>query len=102
MSVAWTFAEALKAAGKDLTRDSFVKAVESTKYQGPGLVELTYSSSDHGGYEGTQMGVIKNGTIELSGDPQDVSSDLTVSKSSYTQAKPADAGILPASAIPSS
>ncbi len=97
MSVAFSFAEALKTAGKDLTRDDFVKAIENTKYQGPGIVPLTYSATDHAGFDGVQMGVIKGNTIELEGDPEVVDNNLQVSKSSYQPAKPGDAGILPSS-----
>jgi ABC-type branched-subunit amino acid transport system substrate-binding protein len=67
MASAYTFAQALKAAGKNPTRQSLVNAVESTKFGGPGLVPFRYSKDQHGGYGGAQVGSVKNGAIVLSG-----------------------------------
>jgi ABC-type branched-subunit amino acid transport system substrate-binding protein len=69
MASAYTFAQALDAAGDDPTRESLVEAVENSDFTGPGLVPFRYSDSDHGGYAGTQMGSIKNGELVLSGTP---------------------------------
>jgi ABC-type branched-subunit amino acid transport system substrate-binding protein len=69
MAVAYTFAEALKAAGKDPTRESLVSAVEAGKLSGPGLVPFRYSKTVHGGYGGAQIATIKNGQITLQGTP---------------------------------
>jgi ABC-type branched-subunit amino acid transport system substrate-binding protein len=75
MASAYTFAQALKDAGKSPTRQSLVNAVETSKFIGPGLVSFRYSKDQHGGYGGAQMGAVKNGQIVLSGpvfvtDPQ--------------------------------
>jgi ABC-type branched-subunit amino acid transport system substrate-binding protein len=67
MASAYTFAEALKAAGRNPTRQSLVKAVETTKFSGPGLAPFRYTKNEHGGYGGVQIGQIKNGQLALSG-----------------------------------
>jgi ABC-type branched-subunit amino acid transport system substrate-binding protein len=67
MASAYTFAQALKAAGKNPTRQSLVDAVAKGGFMGPGLVPFRYSKDQHGGYGGAQTGTVKNGTIVLSG-----------------------------------
>jgi ABC-type branched-subunit amino acid transport system substrate-binding protein len=68
--VAYTFAEALAKAGKNPTRQSIVKAVETGNLSGPGLVPFRYGKNgSHAGYTGTQIGVIKGGAIKLQGQP---------------------------------
>jgi len=70
MGVAYTFVEALIAAGQNPTRDSIVKAVASGKLTGGGaLVPFSYSSTNHQGYSGVQMGMIQNGAVVLTGTP---------------------------------
>jgi ABC-type branched-subunit amino acid transport system substrate-binding protein len=58
-----TFAELLKATGKDLTRSRLVKTLETSgkNLVSPGLVPFTYSASDHYGYSGSEMVQIENG-----------------------------------------
>jgi ABC-type branched-subunit amino acid transport system substrate-binding protein len=70
MAAAYTFAQALAAAGDDPTRDSLIEAVEGGLDQGPGLVPFRYSADSHAGFTGTQVGVIKGTVIELTGSPQ--------------------------------
>jgi ABC-type branched-subunit amino acid transport system substrate-binding protein len=67
MASAFTFAQALKGAGKNPTRQALVNAVENGKFGGPGLVPFRYTKDQHGGYGGAQMGQIKNGAVTLSG-----------------------------------
>jgi branched-chain amino acid transport system substrate-binding protein len=69
MAAAYTFAQALKAAGQNPTRQSLVEAVNKGGFTGPGLVPFRYSKTDHGGYAGAQIGVLKNGKITLIGQP---------------------------------
>jgi ABC-type branched-subunit amino acid transport system substrate-binding protein len=69
MASAYTFAQALKNAGKDPTRQSLVDAVEKGGFSGPGLVPYRYSKSEHGGFGGAQIASIKNGEIVTSGQP---------------------------------
>jgi hypothetical protein len=98
MANAYTLVQALKAAGKNLTRQSLVNAINSAgaSWKGPGLVPFRYSSSDHGGYSGVEMGQIRNGQIVLFGGP--LTTDPTASSplTPYTTAQTAP----PASGIP--
>ena len=56
MSEAYTFVQALKAAGQNPTRASIIAAVENSHWtDGPGLTPYAYSSSDHNGFTGVEM-----------------------------------------------
>jgi ABC-type branched-subunit amino acid transport system substrate-binding protein len=72
MAVAYTFAQALKAAGKNPTRQSLVQAVENNgaSWQGPWLVPFRFSKNSHAGFTGGQIAIIKNGVAVLQGSPQ--------------------------------
>jgi branched-chain amino acid transport system substrate-binding protein len=61
MSVAYLFVQSLQAAGKDLTRDGIIEAVQKNGFQGPALVPLRFSGTDHAGYAGTQLTKIESG-----------------------------------------
>jgi branched-chain amino acid transport system substrate-binding protein len=61
MSVAYLFVQSLQNAGKDLTRDSIIAAVQKNGFQGPGLVPLRFSDKDHSGYGGTQLTKVQGG-----------------------------------------
>jgi ABC-type branched-subunit amino acid transport system substrate-binding protein len=69
MANAYTLAQTLALAGKNLTRESVVKALKEKGSQltGPGLVPYRYSSSNHGGFAGVQMGQVKGGVINQFG-----------------------------------
>jgi branched-chain amino acid transport system substrate-binding protein len=69
MAQAYTFLQVLKAAGTKLTRGSLVAAVQKGGYSGPGTVPLVYSATDHSGYSGVQVAVVKNGVPTLTGQP---------------------------------
>jgi branched-chain amino acid transport system substrate-binding protein len=71
MANAFTLVQALKAAGKNLTRQDVVQAIQQqgAKWTGPGLVPYRYSTTDHGGFSGVEMGRIKNGKVVLFGGP---------------------------------
>src|SRR3954471_14949292 len=69
MAVAYTFAEALKAAGANPTREGIIKAIEQGLPQGPGLVPFRFSGSSHAGFIGAQIGVIKGTAVQLQGSP---------------------------------
>ena len=60
MANAYTLVQALKAAGKNLTRQDLVNAINTNgaKWTGPGLVPFRYTTSDHGGFCGAEMGKI--------------------------------------------
>jgi ABC-type branched-subunit amino acid transport system substrate-binding protein len=57
VALAYTFVQALQAAGKNLTRAGLVSAIEKSgkSFVTPGLVPLSYSSSSHFGFEGAQV-----------------------------------------------
>ena len=100
MASAYTLVQALQAAGKNLTRQGLVKAVEQQggKWTGPGLVPFRYTATQHGGYAGVEMGVIRGGVIGLDGKPliSDPTPGGAITPYSGTQPAP------PASGVPSS
>jgi branched-chain amino acid transport system substrate-binding protein len=96
MAAAYTFVQALKAAGQNPTRDSIVKAIESSHFSGPGLVPFGFSGSSHAGYTGAQIGIIKGTAIKLLGTPM-TTDDGTGAITPYTTAQPQ----APPSGIPS-
>ena len=94
MASAYTFAQALKAAGKNPDRQSLVDAVETTKFTGPGLVPFRYTKTEHGGYGGAQMGMIKNGQIVLTGQPMTTDpGDGAITPSSGSSTAPSGTGL---------
>ncbi|MGZ4238916.1 MAG: ABC transporter substrate-binding protein [Solirubrobacteraceae bacterium] len=99
MANAYTLIQALQAAGKNLTRQSIVQAIEQNgaKWTGPGLVPYRYSTADHGGFSGTQIGQIKNGKIVLTGTPLTTTPDPNSPITPYTTAQPAP----PTTGVPS-
>ncbi|HKS98878.1 MAG TPA: ABC transporter substrate-binding protein [Rugosimonospora sp.] len=66
-SVGYLFVQALRAAGKNLTRQGIVQAVEKGGFTGPGLSPLRFSASDHSGYGGLSMGRVQDGKQILFG-----------------------------------
>jgi ABC-type branched-subunit amino acid transport system substrate-binding protein len=93
-SVGYLFVEALRAAGKNLTRQGIVQAVERNGFTGPGLFGLRFSKSDHSGYGGLQMGKVQGGKAVLFG-PVYTTDDATgaVTESNTTPAAPPANGI---------
>jgi ABC-type branched-subunit amino acid transport system substrate-binding protein len=63
MSFAYTFVQALAAAGKDLTRDGLVKAIEDKggDFAGPELAPYRYSSDSHLGISGMEIVQLQDG-----------------------------------------
>jgi branched-chain amino acid transport system substrate-binding protein len=55
MVQAYTFGQALKAAGRDLTRQKLVDAMTSGALEGPGVTPFAYSASSHSGYTGAYV-----------------------------------------------
>ncbi len=96
MAAAYTFVAALKAAGKNLTRQGIVNAVTTANLAGPPLVPYAYSSSSHAGLTGVQIGTIQNGAIRLTGTPL-VTDDGSGAITPYTTTPPtpAQTGVLP-------
>jgi branched-chain amino acid transport system substrate-binding protein len=63
MSFAYTFVQALEAAGDDLTRDGLVKAIEDQggDFAGPQFAPYRYSSDSHLGISGMQIVELQDG-----------------------------------------
>jgi branched-chain amino acid transport system substrate-binding protein len=69
MSQAYTAVQALQKAGKDLTRESFVKAIEANDFApNPGLVPFNYAADNHSGYSGGAFAVVRKGVFVTEGD----------------------------------
>ncbi|BCY14902.1 ABC transporter substrate-binding protein [Actinoplanes sp. L3-i22] len=69
MAVAYLFVQSLQSAGKDLTRDGIVAAVQKNGFQGPGLVPLRFADKDHSGYGGEQLTKVQGGKAVFFGQP---------------------------------
>lgn len=67
MSMAYNAYQLFQKAGKNLTRTSIINALNGADLSGPGLLPLTFSSSDHRGYEGEQMAKFSGGSVSLFG-----------------------------------
>ncbi|MFZ1995927.1 MAG: ABC transporter substrate-binding protein [Solirubrobacteraceae bacterium] len=99
MANAYTLVQALKAAGKNLTRQDLVDAIDKQggKWTGPGLVPYRYGGSQHGGFGGAEMGKIQNGKIVLFGGPLTTTPAAGSAITPYTAAQPAP----PSTGVPS-
>jgi branched-chain amino acid transport system substrate-binding protein len=99
MANAYTLVQALQAAGKNLTRQGLVNAVDNdgATWTGPGLVPFRYSKTEHGGYEGAEMAQVKGGKIVETGGPLVTEPTASSPITPYTKAQPAP----PASGVPS-
>jgi ABC-type branched-subunit amino acid transport system substrate-binding protein len=71
MASAYTVVQALRAAGRNLTRQGLVNAIEQdgATWTGPQLVPFRFSRDDHGGIGGVEIGQVRNGRIVLFGGP---------------------------------
>ena len=100
MASAYTLVQALQAAGKNLTRQGLINAINQhgASWKGPGLVPFRYSTSDHGGYAGAAIGMVKNGKTVLTGGPLTTTPAAGSPITPYSGTQPAP----PANGIPSS
>jgi branched-chain amino acid transport system substrate-binding protein len=69
MAVGYMFVQALKAAGKNPTRQSIVDAVEKGGFTGPGIVPVGFTQTNHTGYTGVQLAKINGTQTTLFGQP---------------------------------
>ena len=67
MSVGYLFVQSLQAAGKDLTREGLIEAVERAGSPVPVLTPLRYSKDDHSGYGGVRMSKVTGKISEYFG-----------------------------------
>jgi ABC-type branched-subunit amino acid transport system substrate-binding protein len=97
MASAYSLVQALEANGKDLTRQSIVNTFNSkgASWQGPGLSPFRFSTTQHGGFSGVQMGMIQGGKIVLSGPvlTTEPTAGSAITALSTTQAPPPSSGI---------
>ena len=97
MASAYTLVQALQAAGKNLTRQGIVTAIDNDggKWTGPGLVPFRYTKTEHGGYAGVEMGVIHGGVIVLDGKPltTDPTAGSAITPYAGTQPAPPESGV---------
>jgi len=76
MEVAYTFVQAMKAAGQNPTRSGIVHTLETTRLTGgPGIVPFGYASGNHLGYLGVQVAIIGAGGSVTTTGPIYTSSD---------------------------
>jgi branched-chain amino acid transport system substrate-binding protein len=66
MSQAYTFVQALQAAGENLTREGLVEAIEKAgaDFEGPGVAPFRFSADSHMGISGMQLVEIRGGIGE--------------------------------------
>ncbi len=97
MANAYTLVQALQAAGKNVNREDVVKAIEENgaKWTGPGLVPYRYSTDQHGGFSGVQMGRVEGGKVVQFGKPlvTEPTQGTPISTYSGTQPPPPTSGI---------
>jgi ABC-type branched-subunit amino acid transport system substrate-binding protein len=91
MAAAYSLAQTLQLAGKDLTREKLIDVIneKGSQLSGPGLVPYRYSKSEHGGYGGVEMGQVRNGKIVLFGGPLVTEPTAGAPITPYTTAQPA-------------
>lgn len=73
---AMVLVEGLKRAGKELTREKFISAIESIHQMNAGLgqkLTLNYSASDHKGFDNVYPTIVKSGQPVLLTDWSDIS-----------------------------
>ena len=99
MANAYTLVQALKAAGKNLTRQGLIKAIETSgrKWTGPGPGAVPLLDDRAGGYGGAEMAQIRGGKIILFGGPLTTDPTPAAPITAYSGKQPAP----PASGVPS-
>jgi ABC-type branched-subunit amino acid transport system substrate-binding protein len=98
MANAYTLVQALVAAGKNLTRQDLVNAVDNDgkSWTGPGLVPFRYTTTEHGGYSGQQMAKVVGSSIVPFGPVLTTEPTASSPITPYTTAQPAP----PANGVP--
>jgi ABC-type branched-subunit amino acid transport system substrate-binding protein len=85
MVLAYATYQALEAAGPNLTRQSLLNALttKGSSFHGPNVAPYGFSTTDHDGMLGTQVGTVSNGRLLLSG-PVFVTDDKDAPVTKYT------------------
>ncbi|MGA3154104.1 MAG: ABC transporter substrate-binding protein [Streptosporangiaceae bacterium] len=97
MGVAYTFVQAMFKAGRNPTRQDLVNAINGGLPQAVGLTPYAYSATNHNGFTGGFVGVIKNGVEVALGPVQTTGTSATSPVTTYSTPQPA----APSSGIPS-
>jgi len=94
MSIAYVTTQALLRAGKDITVDGLIAAIEQGGFGGPGIVPFGFSTSSHAGYSGGRMSKVTNGVQSYFG-PAYVTDAGSGEVTEYTEpaATPPDGGV---------
>lgn len=96
MAVAYSFAQLLKKAGRNPTRQDVISTLESGKLDpGPAFVHFQYSSTNHNGYNGVRMFTIQGGQSVYQGDTYTATVNGPVQVCSNCQSSP-----MPTNGIP--
>lgn len=94
MSVGYLFVQTLLAAGKNLTREKVIQAVQKGGFQGPGLVPLRFSEKDHSGYGGQRLSRVSGGVQTYFGPAYETDeADGAVNEYTATPAAPPANGV---------
>ncbi len=96
MAGAYTFAQTVAAAGKDLTREGLVKALEAKggKFQGPALAPFDYSKDSHRGISGVKVVQVKSGVpVDVTRRADHRRQGRPVEASTYTPPAPPANGV---------
>ena len=95
MGAAYSFVQAIKAAGRNPTRSGLIHTLETTKLSGgPGLPPYGYSSGNHLGYLGVQVATIgADGNATTVGPVYTSSDSGPINQYSGTPATPPSSGI---------
>jgi ABC-type branched-subunit amino acid transport system substrate-binding protein len=94
MSVGYLSVQALQRAGRELTTEGLIAAIEAGGFRGPGIVPLSFSSTSHAGYSGGRMSKVTNGVQNYFG-PAYISDAGSSPVTEYTEpaATPPESGI---------
>ncbi|GAA1611689.1 ABC transporter substrate-binding protein [Catellatospora bangladeshensis] len=96
MSVAYLFVQSLQAAGKDLTREGLIAAVEKGGFKGPWYAPLRFSKDDHSGFGGHRLTKVSGDSQEFFGPVYETDSE-SGPVNEYGEQRPTP----PANSIPS-
>jgi branched-chain amino acid transport system substrate-binding protein len=90
MAVGLTMVELLKAAGPNPTRASLIQTLNTDGHtlDTPGSLPLSYSSTDHYGYQGTQIGQIENEKTTLFGPVYETTNTGPITSSAAAHTTP--------------
>jgi ABC-type branched-subunit amino acid transport system substrate-binding protein len=69
MNIGYLTVQALLAAGKNLTTEGLIKAIQDNggKFKGPGIVPFGYSATSHAGYTGVRLSKVTAGVQDYFG-----------------------------------